>query len=132
MAGLALSITPGLHVPLRRRTDKCLGASCSDSFFQGQGSCLTLANCLPKDLNKPWGLGLHSLMPTSILPNVSSAPYSAVSFSLPSVTLGYFVLLGPWARRHHNFPPCVCISDTPLSSSLFPLSPPLPCLFHHL
>lgn len=125
MAGLALSITPGLHIPLRRRTDRCLGASRSDSFFQGQGSCLTLANCLPKDLNKPWGLGLHSPMPTSILPNVSSALHSAVSFSLPSVTLGYFVFWG------HG--PDGIIASRPVSvdqTHLFlPLSPhcPRPC-----
>lgn len=114
MADLVLSITAGLHIPFQRRTGQCLGASCSDYFFRGQGSCLTLANCLPKDLNKAWGQGLHSLMPTSFLPKVSSALYSPVSFSLPNVTLHYFVLLCPWAKHHHNFQARVCVSDITL------------------
>ena len=68
-------------------------------------------------MNNALGLGLHPLMPTSVLLKVPSASHSPMRFSLPNVTLCYFVLECSWSRNHHNLQSYVCISDLTLSSS---------------
>ena len=80
-------------------------------------------------MNNALGLGIHPLMPTSVLLKVSSASHSPMRFSLPNVILCYFVLECSWCRNHHNFQSYVCVSDLTLSSSFLQILLPLPCQF---
>ena len=73
--------------------------------------------------------GFHSLLPASIVPKEPSAPYSPTPFSLPYVTLCYYILECPWSRNCHNFQYYVYVQDLTLPSSLFQLSPSLLCQF---
>ena len=80
-------------------------------------------------MNNALGLGLHPLMPTSVLLKVPSASHSPMRFGLPNVTLCYFVLECSWSRNHHNFQSYVCVSDLTLSSSFLQILLSLPCQF---
>ena len=80
-------------------------------------------------MNNALGLGIHPLLPTSVLLKVPSASHSPMRFSLPNVILCYFVLECSWCRNHHNFQSYVCVSDLTLSSSFLQILLPLPCQF---